>query len=145
MEAKPIVHYAEVKGVGDSHIIVALRADESRSCSSCALAGACGGNAKSSEIRIEIADGVPPEAGSTVKVGLRPGATRYATFLLLTLPLIDFLAVAVICTAFGLADWITGLLSIAASAFCFIQLYISRRRLRPVWFLITDSTDNLHP
>ncbi len=124
-----------------SVLIVELNINTSE-CGECAIAGSCGRKpsdkvAGYSKVRARVAEGVRiPAIGSEVDVRSAMGPAMSAS-LLLGLPLVVFIATAVIAYSLGASDLIAVISACLADLLTFGILMI-RFRKRTLWTVVSD-------
>ena len=117
-----------IESVNDNRITV--RIDRGSACGHCSAQGLCN-LAESTERIIEVNNSTQLfSIGEWVQVTMSRSMGNKAILLGYFIPFILFISTLLILSAYGLPEWITGLVSLLILIPYFIILYIFRERLR---------------
>jgi len=122
----------EQKGIIESvnNNRVTVRIDRGSACGNCTAKGMCN-LAESTERIIEINDSAQLfTVGEWVQVSMSRSMGNKAIVLGYFIPFVLLITTLLILSAFGLPDWVAGLVSLLILVPWFIILYILRERLR---------------
>lgn len=117
-----------IESVNDNRITV--RIDRGSACGHCSAQGLCN-LAESTERIIEVNNSTQLfSIGEWVQVTMSRSMGNKAILLGYFIPFVLFISTLLILSAYGLPEWITGLVSLLILIPYFIILYIFRERLR---------------
>lgn len=117
-----------IESVTDNRITV--RIDRGSACGHCSAQGLCN-LAESTERIIEVNNSTQSfSIGEWVQVTMSKSMGNKAILLGYFIPFVLFISTLLILSAYGLPEWITGLVSLLILIPYFIILYIFRERLR---------------
>jgi sigma-E factor negative regulatory protein RseC len=117
-----------IESVNDKRIIV--RIDRGSACGHCGAQGLCN-LAESTERSIEVNNSTQTfYVGEWVRVTMSRSMGNKAILLGYLIPFILLISTLLILSAYGLPDWIAGLVSLSILIPYYIILYITRERLR---------------
>ena len=136
-----IIHTGLFLGETDGKPMVRiLNGNDSDKCTGCALAFSCKPS-DNSELTVAASYStilnVKPSPGQKVRIMAESRASLKATFVLLVLPLITFLAVALCCSAVGTSDGITAAVAFFASVLFYGCTYFYyKQQYKYLWQII---------
>lgn len=133
MNSDPVFHNGTITAINKNIVHVRLDNTTSAECGGCAMSLVCGKDRNNATVDARVARGVSVAPGVKVRVKADPDARTRASFLLLVLPAMAFLAGIIAALLFGTNEATALATGTVTSIVCFVILYLTDGKTGTVW------------